>query len=101
MRLADARRTVYPTAINASAARAKIHNGRPVKGSFDEATVPPSRVVVPSTPPAGLALAFVGESATVAPLTPPAEAGFATTRAWTADFVFVTVVCCADWTAAV
>src|SRR6267378_338990 len=75
MRLVDVRRIPRPTAISASATRAKIHNGRPVKGKRDEAIVPPSRVVVPSTPPDAFVL--VGRRVTAAPFTPPADAGLA------------------------
>src|SRR5438067_13054551 len=95
MRRADVRRAATPTPINPSPTSAKIQSGRPVNGRCDDPTVFPSRVVAPSTPPAGLA--FVGWSATTAPLTPPTGAGLATVRLCTAVFVNAAfVVCCAD-----
>src|SRR3954462_14825891 len=59
-----------PARISAAATAAKIQSGRPVKGRLVEATVPPRRVVAPSTPPAGFA--FDCGRATDSPATPPA-----------------------------
>src|SRR3954451_784440 len=69
------RRTIAPMKISAAATSTKIHSDRPVNGRFAEATEPPSRVVVPRTPPAGFV--FVGLSVTTAPFTAPAAAGVA------------------------
>src|SRR3954451_20443371 len=59
-----------PARISAAATAAKIQSGRPVKGRLVEATVPPRRVVTPSTPPVGFA--FDCGRATDSPATPPA-----------------------------